>query len=132
MNDIFSGMKIGYAMTGSFCAFSRSFEQAELLRDMGAELIPIMSGHASTISTRFGKAEDNVERLASIAGRSVITTIEDAEPIGPKDLTDIMVVAPCTSNTAAKLASSITDTPVILKTLVKFQLYFNGIMAVYI
>lgn len=114
MSDIFRGMKIGYAMTGSFCAFSRSFEQAELLKSMGAELIPIMSGHASTISTRFGKAEDNLSRLAGIAGRSVITTIEGAEPIGPKDLTDIMVVAPCTSNTAAKLANSITDTAVTM------------------
>lgn len=114
VNEAFKGMKIGYAMTGSFCAFSRSFEQAEILRDMGAELVPIMSEHACTISTRFGTAEDNLERLADIAGKNVITTIAEAEPIGPKNLTDIMVVAPCTSNTAAKLATSITDTAVTM------------------
>lgn len=106
---IFHGLKIGYVMTGSFCTFEKSFEQAEKLSSMGAELIPVMSEHAASISTRFGTAQDNIKRLENICKRSVITTIADAEPIGPKNLTDIMIVAPCTSNTAAKLASSITD-----------------------
>lgn len=108
------GLRIGYALTGSFCTFERSLEQAELLRRMGAELIPIMSENASSISTRFGTAEDNVQRFEKICGRKAILSISDAEPIGPKSLTDIMVVAPCTSNTAAKLASSITDTAVTM------------------
>ena len=68
-----------------------------------------MSEHAATLSTRFGKAEENVARLEKIAGKSVITTIAGAEHIGPEDMTDIMVIAPCTSNTAAKLAASICD-----------------------
>ncbi len=114
MSDVFRGLRIGYAVTASFCTFRRSFEQAEILREYGAELIPIMSEHAANISTRFGTAEENLDKLRSITGREVITTIAEAEPIGPKGLTDIMVVAPCTSNTAAKLAASITDTAVTM------------------
>ena len=96
-------------MTGSFCTFSRSFEQARILAEAGAELIPVMSEHAASIDTRFGTAEENLRKLAEISGKNVITTVAEAEPIGPKGLTDIMVVAPCTSNTAAKLAGGITD-----------------------
>lgn len=114
MNEVLKGLHIGFAMTGSFCSFRRSFEQAEILREYGAEIIPVMSENAASISTRFGTAEENLQRLRSISGRRVITTIEAAEPIGPKDLTDIMVVAPCTSNTAAKLAASVTDTAVTM------------------
>lgn len=108
------GLKIGYALTGSFCTFERSFEQAERLAELGAELVPIMSETASTVSTRFGKAEENVRRLREICGRDVIMTAADAEPVGPKSMTDIMVIVPCTSNTAAKLAGSITDTAVTM------------------
>lgn len=107
--EFFKGMKIGYALTGSFCTFEKTFKQAQLLCEYGAELIPIMSENASSISTRFGTAEENVEKLEKICGRKVISSIADAEPIGPKSMTDILVVAPCTSNTAAKLAVSITD-----------------------
>ena len=120
MSDMLKGLRIGYAMTGSFCTFSRSFEQAERLVEMGAELLPIMSEHAAGTDTRFGNASDNLRRFSEICGREVITTISEAEPIGPKSLADIMVVAPCTSNTAAKLAGSITDTAVTMA--VKSQL----------
>lgn len=109
MSDTFKGVRIGFAMTGSFCTFDRCFRQAEELHKMGAEIIPIMSETASHLSTRFGTDAENIERLSKISGREVIMTIADAEPIGPKNLTDIMVVAPCTSNTAAKLANGITD-----------------------
>jgi len=110
----FSGLRIGLALTGSFCTFDKAFAQAEVLRGLGAELVPIMSENASGISTRFGTADENLQKFEKICGKSVIRTINDAEPIGPKSLTDIMVVAPCTSNTAAKLASSITDTAVTM------------------
>ncbi|MDE6797119.1 MAG: hypothetical protein K2J36_03805 [Ruminococcus sp.] len=114
MSEIFSGLKIGFAMTGSFCTFAKCFEQAEILKNMGAEIIPIMSENASGTSTRFGTADENIKKLSEIAGRDVIMSITDAEPIGPKNMTDIMIVAPCTSNTASKLANSITDTSVIM------------------
>ena len=107
-------LKIGFAVTGSFCTFEKAFEQAEILRKSGAELIPVMSYNASSISSRFGTAQDNLKRLENICSRKVITTIDGAEPIGPKGMTDIMVVCPCTGNTCAKLAMSITDTPVTM------------------
>ncbi|MBQ6181759.1 MAG: dipicolinate synthase subunit B [Ruminococcus sp.] len=103
------GLKIGYAMTGSFCTFERSFEQAVVLREAGAELIPIMSEKACGTDSRFGKGSDNLSRLRYIAGREVITDISAAEPIGPNGMTDLMIIAPCTSNTASKLAAGITD-----------------------
>lgn len=114
MTDDLTGKRVGFAMTGSFCSFERCFRQAELLASKGAELIPIMSENAAGISSRFGTGEDNTKRLADICGRAVISDIAQAEPIGPKNMTDIMVVAPCTSNTAAKLASGITDTAVTM------------------
>ena len=98
-------------MTGSFCTFEKAFAAAKRLVQQGAKLVPIMSFNAASISTRFGTAEENIKRLETIAGRKVIRTIEEAEPIGPKKMCDIMVVAPCTSNTAAKLALGLTDTP---------------------
>ena len=73
-----------------------------------------MSFNAANLSTRFGKAQDNVAHIEEIAGRKAILTIEDAEPIGPKKMCDIMVVAPCTANTIAKLALGITDTPLTM------------------
>ncbi|HCJ41865.1 dipicolinate synthase subunit B [uncultured Ruminococcus sp.] len=109
-----AGVRIGYGLSGSFCTFEKSFAAAERLRDMGAELLPIMSFNAASIDTRFGKAADHIKRLEKITGRSVITTIEAAEPIGPKKLCDVMAVAPCTANTAAKLAMGITDTPLTM------------------
>lgn len=114
MPETLKGLRIGYAMTGSFCTFDKCFKEAEILVDMGAELLPIMSENATSISTRFGTAENNVRCIETICGRSAISTIEDAEPIGPKSMTDIIVVAPCTSNTASKLAGSITDTAVTM------------------
>ncbi len=113
MTDL-ENIRIGFAVTGSFCTFANAFEQAQILTDCGAELIPIMSYNAAGTDTRFGRAQDNIKRLEDICKRKVITTIEDAEPIGPKGMTDIMLVAPCTGNTCAKLALSITDTPVTM------------------
>lgn len=114
MSNEFKGVRIGFAMTGSFCTFERCFKQAEILAQLGADLIPIMSEKASSTDTRFGTAADNLRKLEEICGKSVITSITEAEPIGPHDMTDIMIVAPCTSNTLAKLANSITDTAVTM------------------
>ncbi|MGN0621751.1 MAG: dipicolinate synthase subunit B [Porcipelethomonas sp.] len=109
-----SQAKIGFALTGSFCTFERAFLQAEALKQTGAELIPIMSFNASSIDTRFGSAEKHIERLEEICQKKVIRTIEEAEPIGPKKMADIIVVCPCTGNTCAKLAISLTDSPVTM------------------
>ncbi|MCR5112239.1 MAG: dipicolinate synthase subunit B [Ruminococcus sp.] len=114
MYEKLKGLRIGYALTGSYCTFEKSLMQAEKLVELGAELIPVMSENAASTDTRFGTAAEHIKRLRDICGRDVITSVADAEPIGPKSLTDIMAVIPCTSNTAAKLAGSITDTAVTM------------------
>ncbi len=108
--DSLKGKRIGFVMTGSFCTFDRCFRQVQRLRELGAEIVPVMSENAAGLSTRFGSDVENLRRFEELSGNSVITDINGAEPIGPKNLTDILVVAPCTSNTAAKLANGITDT----------------------
>lgn len=107
-------LKIGYALTGSFCTFAESFNAMERLARLGHELTPITSFNAYNLSTRFGTKEENRERLINICGREIIHTIEEAEPIGPKKMFDLLIVAPCTSNTLAKLANGINDTPVTM------------------
>ncbi len=109
-----TAVRVGFAMCGSFCTFSKALEQMEKLVSLGYEVIPIMSFNACTTDTRFGKAEDICHTIESLCNRKIIGSIKDAEPIGPKKMTDIMLVAPCTGNTAAKLANAITDTPVTM------------------
>lgn len=106
-------LKLGFAITGSFCTFEKAIKLMEELVDI-YDIIPIMSFHACTMNTRFGKASDFIKRIEAITGHHVITTLEGAEPIGPKSLIDIMLIAPCTGNTLSKLARSIYDTPVTL------------------
>ncbi len=109
-----SSVKVGFALCGSFCTFEKAITQMERLAEKDFRLIPIMSYNAFSTSTRFGKAEDIRKRIEEICGRSIISSISEAEPLGPKGMTDIMVVAPCTGNTAAKLANAVTDTPVTM------------------
>ena len=87
-------VKIGFALTGSFCTFEKTIEQMENLVKIGAEVIPIMSCNSYNLDTKFGKALDHINRIKKLTGKDIIHTIQDAEPIGPKHMTDIMVVAP--------------------------------------
>ncbi len=105
---------VGFAFTGSFCTFSQVFPQVERLVAEGAKVIPIMSEISYNTDTRFGKAKDHIEKLEKITGEKVIGTIREAEPIGPKKLLDVLVVAPCTGNTIAKIANGIADSSVTL------------------
>ena len=105
-----TGARIGFAVTGSFCTFARVFEQMRLLAQKGYQLVPIMSENAYATDTRFGRASDWVHQAEEICGRSVIHTIAQAEPIGPKKLLDLLLLAPCTGNTLGKLACGIYDT----------------------
>jgi len=107
-------VKIGFAFTGSFCTFSEVMTELEKLSAAGADITPIISYAVDKFDTRFGSAEQWKIRMEAITGRNVIRTIIEAEPIGPKALFDILVVAPCTVNTLAKLANGITDTPVTM------------------
>ena len=103
-------MKIGVVMTGSFCTFEPVFQALQQVKAEGYEIIPIMSETAYHTDTRFGKAEEWREKLLHLSGNPIIHSIPAAEPIGPKGMTDLMVVAPCTGNTLAKLSNGITDT----------------------
>lgn len=103
--------KIGFVLTGSFCTFSKTIPKMKELIEKGAEVIPIMSFNSYNLDTKFGKAQDFINEIEEITGKKIIHTIQEAEPIGPKRLTDIMVVAPCSGNTMAKLACDIIDTP---------------------
>lgn len=113
MNNL-SGARIGCAMTGSFCTFSRVFEAWRALKDAGAELTPIMSFNAAEIDTRFYPAAEAVAIFEEICGCRILRSIAEVEPIGPKKLLDLLVIAPCTGNTIAKLAGGVADTPVTL------------------
>lgn len=105
---------IGFALTGSFCTYARVFPQIEALVQHGAKVLPIMSEISYTTDTRFGKAEEHIKRFEEITGQKVIASVRDAEPIGPKQLLDALVVAPCTGNSLAKMASGIADSSVTL------------------
>ena len=103
-------MKVGYCLTGSFCTFSKSIEALKSFVKAGHEVTPIMSENAYNTDTRFGTAEHFQNELINITGNSIIHTINQAEPIGPKKLFDVLCVVPCTGNTLAKLSLGITDT----------------------
>jgi len=89
------GKKVGFALTGSFCTFEKTIPQISKLIEEGAEVLPIMSFSSYNIDSKFGKAQDFINKIEDITCKKIIHTIEDAEPIGPKRMTDIMVIAPC-------------------------------------
>lgn len=106
--------KIGFAFTGSFCTFEKVLSELEKLAYTGADITPVISYSVDSLDTKFGTAYEWKRRIEAVTGKNVIRTITDAEPIGPKALLDILVVAPCTGNTLGKLANGITDTPVTM------------------
>lgn len=108
------GKKIGFALTGSFCTFKKTIEQMKEIVKQGGEILPIMSFNAYNIDSKFGNAKEFIDEIKAITGKDIICTIEDAEPIGPKKMTDIMIIAPCSGNTIGKLANGINDTPVLM------------------
>ena len=105
---------LGFAFCGSFCTHHAALQELERLLKEGYEILPIFSFAVCSIDTRFGKAADLKERVEALCGRPVIHTIEGAEPLGPKNPLDALVICPCTGNTLAKLALGITDTPVCM------------------
>lgn len=107
-------LNIGFALCGSFCTFKKAIEQLEALAKDGHNIIPIMSYNAYSTDTRFGKAQEHKDRIEAVCANRIISSIADAEPIGPRKLLDILIIEPCTGNTLAKLANSIADTPVTL------------------
>lgn len=109
-----SGCNIGFAITGSFCTFDKILPQIKVLVDEGSRVIPIFSNNAFSFDTRFAKADEFVAKVREITGEKGINTIQQAEPIGPSSMLDVMIIAPCTGNTIAKLCNGITDTTVLM------------------
>lgn len=105
---------IGFALTGSFCTFERALSQIEELVKRGYDVLPVLSFNAGALDTRFMKAERLRERITAITGHAPIDTLVDAEPIGPKKLCDVFVIAPATGNSLSKLVNGQFDTPALL------------------
>lgn len=107
-------LKAGFAMCGSFCTFSKVIPYIRELKNSGIDVVPIMSYNAYSTDTRFGTAKSFIDEIEEICSKKIIHTIVGAEPIGPKNMIDALIIAPCTGNTIAKLAMGIADTPVTL------------------
>ena len=105
--------RLGLALCGSYCTYEKLLQAAEKLAET-YDLIPIMSENAAETDTRFGTATEHIKRLMLLSGHKVVTTIAEAEPLGPKTPLDALLIAPCTGNTLAKLSHGITDTAVTM------------------
>ncbi|MGI6491681.1 MAG: dipicolinate synthase subunit B [Peptococcaceae bacterium] len=114
------GVRLGFALTGSHCCLNDVLPQLRILMNEGADILPIISDTVATTDTRFGSSEQWKQEIKDITGKDAYATMVDTEPIGPQKLLDVLLVAPCTGNTLAKLANGITDGPVLLS--IKAQL----------
>ncbi len=106
-------LRLGLALCGSYCTYEKLFAALPALAQE-YELVPIMSDTAAETDTRFGTAAQHIRRLMEVCGKHVITTIAEAEPLGPKLPLDALLIAPCTGNTLAKLANGVTDSSVTM------------------
>ena len=107
-------LKLGFALCGSFCTMGEAVSALERAAARYDTVLPILSEAAAGTDTRFGRAEDWRARVEAACGRPAVTTVAEAEPIGPKKLLDVLVICPCTGNTLARLAHGITDGPVTM------------------
>lgn len=105
---------MGFAFCGSFCTHKEVLRELEGLCQEYETVLPIVSQACQTTDTRFGQAADFLAQVERLTGHSVMGSVREAEPIGPKKLLDVLVIAPCTGNTLGKLAAGITDTPVTM------------------
>lgn len=109
-----SQIRIGFAMCGSFCTFERAIKALDALKEAGADITPILSEAAANTDTRFGECAHWRKKVEDICGKKALCSIEQVEPIGPKKLLDVLVIAPATGNTMAKIANGISDSAVSL------------------
>ena len=109
-----SDVRIGFGVTGSHCTLARVFKVAKKLADDGAVLYPVFSPSVWETDTRFGNADKWKNEMRSFTQKEIIHTIKGAEPIGPKSMLDVMVIAPASGNTIGKLVNGIVDTPVLM------------------
>lgn len=108
------GKRIGFGVTGSHCTYEAVFGPMERLMELGAEVVPVVTYTVANVDTKFGKAKDHIVRIESITGKEVIQTMPQAEPLGPKNPLDCMVIAPLTGNSLSKFANAQTDSPPLM------------------
>ena len=113
MNEEKKILNIGFAITGSFCTHAKIKKVISDMKD-NYNIFPVFSPNVCSLDSRFGKASDFITDIENITGNKGIYTIPEAEPIGPKKFLDVLVIAPCTGNTLAKLANGITDSAVLM------------------
>lgn len=111
---LLKGVKVGFGLTGSHCTLDEVFPQMETVKKEGADIYPVISYSVDQTDTRYGAPAKWKSELRRITGRDPINSVTGAEPVGPEKMFDVMVIAPCTGNTLAKLANGITDTPVLM------------------
>ena len=106
--------RVGFALCGSFCTLASVISQIKKFVGMGFDVLPIMSEITYNTDSRFGSAKSFIDKIEEITGKKIINSVKQAEVIGPKKLLDILVIAPCTGNTAAKIALGVSDTSVTM------------------
>lgn len=109
-----TGKRIGLGITASHCTYEEVVPKITDLRKAGATVIPIITHSVLTAATRFGTGEEWIKKIESIAGEKVVSSIVEAEPFGPKNPLDCMVIAPMTGNSISKFANAATDSPVLM------------------
>ena len=114
MNHSLDNKNIGIGITGSYCTYKKVFNELKRLSEVNTNLYTIFSDNASKTDSRFGNHKEFLNLAKELSNQEPITTITDAEPIGPKSMFDVLVIAPCTGNTLSKLANGISDTPVLM------------------
>lgn len=107
-------LNIGIGVCGSFCTINKVLSEMKNLKENGINLYFFLSNSVQTIETRFGTVEDTMNKIKGLSHNKIVTSIEGAEPIGPSDLLDAFIIAPCTGNSLAKLANGIVDSPVLM------------------
>lgn len=108
------GKRIGFGLTGSHCTYDAVYPQIQKLVDLEAEVVPIVTYTVRNTDTKYGRAEEHIEKIEEMTKKCVIATIPEAEPLGPKEPLDCMVIAPLTGNSLSKFANAITDSPVLM------------------
>lgn len=109
-----NGKRIGFGLTGSHCTYDAVYPEIEKLVQAGAEVLPIVTYTVKNTETRFGRGEDWIDRIENLTGHKAISTIVDAEPLGPKIPLDCMVISPITGSSISKFANAMTDSPVLM------------------
>ncbi len=109
-----NNLNIGVALTGSFCTFDKIFLELENLIKEGSNVYTIFSYASQNIDCRFGKSSEFIQKAENITHNKPILSLEEAEPLGPKNMLDVLIIAPCTGNSLAKLVNGITDTPTLM------------------